>query len=612
MVSRGLLRVQGRDANRIEWALQQNMEIPVPDVARQRVMEQLAQLPADRRRTLEALALLDGEGSPTVLAAAIGCTTRELLPALEDLDRRGWISLEARHGAPYARWQQILAERVVLEQLHPCRRRVLERKLIEQIADQPAFAAQIRLLLQVGRHADALARALDWSLHHISKHRPETTLRVLDQVMPYVKDAPIEKTDKARLYLLHVTALLMARPTDPNTSRSLALATELGRAEGDHFEAELHLLRARIQRVIGHYPNFRKHLMEAWYLVEHTHASSLAANVAGLLGWSNRAAGAVEAAATWHGRSRRIAVQVGVPGVRAHADVGVAGWQFARGLLNESERTAASAIAIFGEVGDLHGLSLAVPIWASSLRQQGRFSEVLATLSAQAPAVRECEAPSLYVRLLLATAWAEVDVCRLGRAQECVDELGATLRKGEHLDLRLQAELVWGRILLASGQLREARHRLQQVRDRAQNAGLIIIAQSAHALLGEVLASTGDPRAAARAFEVSVDALVRSGHVPAAAAACSAHARALGHLMDPDQIFAPVADYVDEQPCTTVRLERTLAKARHAVHQGKDQGREAAAAAKTLNQIVNGLDETDRAAIHLHPWSREVRMTGVA
>ena len=82
--------------------------------------------------------------------------------------------------------------------------------------------------------------------------------------------------------------------------------------------------------------------------------------------------------------------------------------------------------------------------------------------------------------------------------------------------------------------------------------------------------------------------------------------------MDPDQIFAPVADYVDEQPCTTVRLERTLAKARHAVHQGKDQGREAAAAAKTLNQIVNGLDETDRAAIHLHPWSREVRMTGVA
>ena len=38
--------------------------------------------------------------------------------------------------------------------MHPCRRRLIERQLIEQIADEPAFSAQIRLLLEVGRLDD--------------------------------------------------------------------------------------------------------------------------------------------------------------------------------------------------------------------------------------------------------------------------------------------------------------------------------------------------------------------------------------------------------------------------------------------------------------------------
>ena len=56
--------------------------------------------------------------------------------------------------------------------------------------------------------------------------------------------------------------------------------------------------------------------------------------------------------------------------------------------------------------------------------------------SDQLPAMRESEVPTFYVRLLLANAWCEVDLGRLGRAQECFDELAATVRMGEHLDLQ--------------------------------------------------------------------------------------------------------------------------------------------------------------------------------
>ena len=608
MVEGGLLRVQGRDPNRIEWAQQEDLEVPIPKLARKRVVEALAELAASRRRPLETIALLDGHTTVGVIAGALEVTVEELAEPLADLRRRGWVVID--EGAQQLiHLRQLLAESVVLDQMHPCRRRLLERKLVTQVASDPAFAAQIDLLIEVGRHDDAMDRALDWSVYHIAKNNPETALRVLDRVIPHAIMAPIGSSDKARLYLMHVTALLMARPTDPHTSRSLVQASKLGRGEGEHFEAELHLLRARVQRVIGHYPNFRKHLMEAWYLVEHAPPTSLAATVADLLGWSNRAAGAVDAAATWHGRSRRIAVQLGVPAARAHADVGVAGWQFARGLLYESEATASAAIAVFKQVNDLRGLSHAVPIWAASLREQGRYSEALEVLNQLAPRMRESESPSLYVRCVMATAWAEVDVCRLGRAQECVDELAATLRKGEHLDLRLQADLVWGRILLASGQHQEAIHRLHHVCERAKNAGLRIIAASAKALVGEVLWQMGDEKASQETLDDAIASLERAGHVPATAAACASKARAMGHRLDARTLFKPVLNYIESQPCVALHMEGTLASVRFAAVHKQDTTVFLQRAIDGLDRISQGLSDTDRAAIDLHPWSREVRVS---
>lgn len=607
MVSRGLLRVRSRDTNRIEWALREELDVPVPDGAERWVIDQLAELPADRRRVLEALALAGGEAPTYVLAAALECRAVELGPALDDLAHRGWVVVDGDGDGSVVRWRLILAEQVVLEQLHPCRRRVLERLLIDQLSGQPAFAAQIHLLLELGRRDEALVRALDWAEGHLSANRPVTALQVLDKAMLHVDTGGIDPRIAARLHLAHVQALLLARPTDPRTSRSLARAMQLGEDLGDAFVAELHLVRARIQRIIGHYPNFRKHLMEAWELVEHAPPSALGATVADLLGWSNRVAGHVDDAATWHGRARRIAVQVASPSVRAHADVGVAGWQYCRGLLLESERTAVGAIAIFDEVGDTRGLSHALPVWAASLRQQGRFSEALEVLDQQVPAMRNAEAPSQYVRLLLAAAWCEVDMCRLGRAQEYVDELAATLRRGEHLDLRLEADIVWGRIQLMSGQIEDARHRLAQVHDRAQAAGLRVLAETARALLGEALWCSRQQNAAHEAFHGAIEALAQSGDVPATATACVACARVMAEVIDPDEIFAPVASFLEQQPAIILQLERTLARGRWLRARGRDAAPMFAEARLTLDRMREPLQATDRAALRLHPWARLAR-----
>ncbi|HHO52805.1 MAG TPA: hypothetical protein ENK18_18500, partial [Deltaproteobacteria bacterium] len=411
LVSDGILRVRSRDQNRLEWSQRDGWEIAVPDGARERLIDQLAELPADRRRCLEALALGGGEGSVDVLAGALQCRATELLPALRDLANRGWITLTQRERVPYATWRQILAEPVVLDQLHASRRRVLERLLIDQVADEPAFVAQIRLLLDVGRYDQAFLRSRDWGIHHLARNRPVTALEVLDFVVPALRQAEVDDVLQAELYLVYANSLLMARPADQHTGRSLARAEALfARAritdrERNEVEAELHLTRARIQRVIGHYPNFRKQLMEAWDRVEHTDPSPLGCTIATLLGWSNRMAGYVDDAAAWHGRARRIAVQVGDPSVRAHADTGVAAWQFAHGLLPEAEHTVAAAMHTFGSTRDLAGLAESIPIYVHALRLQGRFSEALALLYDQIPLMREGEVPTFYVRMLLVNAW---------------------------------------------------------------------------------------------------------------------------------------------------------------------------------------------------------------
>ena len=190
--------------------------------------------------------------------------------------------------------------------------------------------------------------------------------------------------------------------------------------------------------------------------------------------------------------------------------------------------------------------------------------------------------------------------------------LAATLRKGEHLDLRLMADLVTGRIQEASGELVEAEHTLKHVADRAGAAGLHVLARRARVQLGSVLWGLGQPRQAKRLFTDGVSALRKAGDVPAAVEAVTVQARCLAEEMDPDRLYAPVSDFLDNQPAPIARLERTLARIRHQL--AKDDGEpgpHAEEAGRLLEAIARNLSATDRAALRLHPWTHPVRAAGL-
>jgi hypothetical protein len=609
LVAGGLLRARGPDQNRLEWAQQHVdlVEIPVPAGARERVLGEFARLATDRRRCLEALALCGGEASSDVLAGALQCEVEELELPLADLEHRRWVTVAERHGRPYVRLSQALSEQVVLSQVQACRRRVLERLIIEQVADEPAFVAQIRLLLAVHRVEDALLRARDWAIYHLSKHRPVTALEVLDFVVPVLEAADVDQDLVAQLYLLDATSLIGARPADPRTGRSLNAAGKLS-ATVDVLDAEIMYTRAQVQQMIGHFPNFRKQLNEAWLMVENLDPMPLSAAIASMLGWSNRVEGQVEESATWHGRARRIALHAGAEVAGANASVGVAEWQLANGMLVEAERTLAAALPVLAEASDLRGLAMGVSLATETLWLQGRFSEAFRLLNAQMPVMRECEVPSYYVRLLLAASAAEVGIGRLGRAQEWVDELAATLRRGEYLELRLRSDLVWGRIQVASGLAADAIPLLRGVEERATSAGLTVLASSAAALSGEAQWALGDARNAIAQFKAAVQRLQRVGDLPALAAACESQARAMCESIDPDIVFRPVAGWLESEPAAVTRIERQIARGRYLTAMHRDNGEAAFDAAQRLiEDLAVPLEQTDAAALRLHPWTRHIR-----
>jgi tetratricopeptide (TPR) repeat protein len=606
MVEQGLLRVQGRDANRLEWA-RREISVPVPMAARRELLEVLSALPADRRRVLEALAAVGASGSDAVLAVALDRLEEEIRPALTDLRARGLVAWEGERQVT-VRWRQRLAEAVVLEHVNPCRIHLMRRRLLGALANAPVSVSQVRLLVGTGQVEEATARALAWAERFVAADQPVTALEVLDLVVDRAAESS-HRVDLGRLFLLHAICLLMVRPTDAQTGGSLARAAAHG--SGGAFQAELELTRASLQRVIGHYRNYRTHLMVAWNHIEREPPPRLASAIAVNLGTSLHMAGLLDEAGDWYQRAQFFAARGKDPSDARGAGVGMGAWLNSRGLVRDADRALTGVVQQCVKERDAGVLTRALPPWTDVLRQQGRLSEALSSLDRSLPSLRLGEVVSSYVALLVATAWCELDLCRLGRAQECVDELFGMLRHGEHLHLRLEADLVYGRILLLSGNLREAVTVLHTVMERGRTAELVLLAEHARALMAESLWGLGKVPEAEAHFRGACQRLEAAGDVPTLVQACLSRARVLSTTVDPGNLFAPIGHYLETEPAHVARLEWRLAQGRYLRAVQQDPKPAYQKAREGLDRIAKRLNDTDQAALRVHPWSREIRAGGI-
>ncbi|MFK7931713.1 MAG: protein kinase [Myxococcota bacterium] len=607
LVDQGLLREQGDDPNRLEWARHTNLIIPVPAEARERVMEQLRPLPTLHRRALVVLATLDEGAQVRDLAAGLGWVPDEITMVLEDLQQRGWLESGSLGPNDPVVWRQRLAREVVREQAPPSRSRVTERLLSVALVGERRSQAQVELLSAVGRVDDAIDSAIHQARVHLLAGRPASALRVVTPAISEVRAARnTPRQNLADLFLLHTKAMIETRPVDPELHLSLKRAQSLG--TGDAFRAEVSLVKATLQRRIGHLGNYRKELAEAWTASQHSEdALPVAVEVAVELGLSHLRAGALRVAQRWFQQAQRAASSQTDPRLVATAEAGLAHLRFHRGELDAAEVAALAAIELFDKLGDAEGLALAMPVWAATLREQARFSAAIDMISHALPTFRRQENPSPYVHLLVSQAWLEVELCRLGRAQECIDELAAAVSPGERLVLRVQARLVHGRILLASDQLRQAARVLGDVCNVANQAGLVLIAEHARALLAETLWLAGQQDEARRLFHQAIKRVRETRDKATLLQVCRSRGRVAAEVANPEDLFEPVREVLEREPAELTRLEWLVATGKHCVALELESGSAWREAHDLLRDVSVHLTDIDRSALKVHPWARLVR-----
>ena len=606
MVASGQIEAHG---NRLAWA-DQATDVPPPEAALESAERALGRAPVAWRRVLEALALAEDANQPEVLARALAWSPSELDVVLRKLHEDGLVKLvRGDNDEQRVHWRHPMIRTLVTQRLHDCRVRVLRTRLAEATQEQLATRGAVAALCGIGQLERAAASAVSLVSELLRDHQVRTAVEVLEPIVESLTDQHRDPVF-AHLLLSYASCLRRVRPTDPENGRTLTRLRKLIGEDGDEaLLARADLAQARLYKAIGHYRNFRRYLDQAWAREPSQNDPKLNAPIATELARSHRWHGDIPKAERWVDKALVAAESSGNPSLFGDAVVQSAGCMLAQAHLSDAEQAYTVAMDHYRTAGDNPGYWRALARWAAVLRLQGRYSDALAQLYQRLPEASQSQDTAPYVELLQAAAWVELDLSRLGRAQEYTDELSATVGRGEHLHLRIETQLLKGRIQLASGQLQAAAYLLQEVQTKARNADLPVLAEQARAWLGETMFQIGDSRQARSIFSSAMLGLLACGDATVLADGVQSRARTYAALEDPDDIFRPVDRLIREEPMVLLRLEQLLARGAWHNAQGEVEASRQAyrEAAMVLNVLATSLSDTERAALRVHPWSSRIR-----
>ncbi|NCG21339.1 MAG: protein kinase [Rhodobacterales bacterium] len=477
------------EGNQLEWANAKGIAGP-PASAMADAEGILQGLPVAHGRLLQVMEVVP-KADLGILAAVMGWKIQEVIPLVSDLTRRGvvrWHPVDQ----PDPVWSHPAVHRVVRGVVSPVRRSLWQIRAAQAVAGRKSSEVQVAALTRVGRLAEASLAAVVICRELVEQRKVRTAHSVLQTLVQELIHLKSGRTQAmAEVFLLYSLCLQAVQPADPDTAKTLGLASQINDLS-PALTARISWGQATLLRAIGHYKSYAKGVATALRVLPRGAEPELRGWMLMEKGDSLRFRGANAMADNAYVEAETIARAHRKMRLLAHATVGSGACWVNQGQLEEGERQLSRAMAQLQRMGDVQGFWMALAQWGEAVRRQGRYSEALSVLYQRAPEARHHEDPSAYHRLLLSIAWCEIDLERLGRAQECVDEMAASLGRGEHLHLRLQRRLLQGRIMLSSGQPREAAYHFQEVADKARLADLMVLAEQGRSLLAESHWMTGD------------------------------------------------------------------------------------------------------------------------
>ncbi|MBN2797516.1 MAG: protein kinase [Deltaproteobacteria bacterium] len=598
LVQRGGVSVTGRSLERLQWAGKGSARLSAESASTRAELEPVGLW---ERRLLELLIVAGEPVRRSSLAALLGASPGAVSLGVGRLVGLGSVRCEGEGADARLAWAGGYGARALEQRISASRRLALERALLVSLAQDAPSLGTARLALRVADADTAVEEVARMVERLFREGRPETALGLIDGATQ--RWASVSPALRTRVLVARLDALLETQPTSPAIGETLRHLKELGQSD---LEPSLILVRARLFAVLGHMASYRATLEAGWK--EHAKAAGprWAAEVSRRLAAACRVMGEPVEAEKWDAASA--AAHPGEDSL--HARLGEARTALRAGKLERAEQGAMALVEALRPESDPSLYARAVSTLSRSLRLRGRFSDALAVLESANLSLYASEVPYARILILLALGWCEVDLGRLGRAQELVEELDVSLPRGAFLSLTLQADLLRSRVLLDSGEAKSATRVLQEMMARAERSGYRVLVENGRAGLGMAMWASGEQDEARAHFEQARAFFERQGDVPSLYDACVGEARSLSAERDPEQIFAPIADFLQEESAYPGRLERILARAEH--QSSRRAGRRGAAAAwlaarQQLELIARNLTETDRATLRLHPWSRRIR-----
>ncbi|TVQ89207.1 MAG: hypothetical protein EA397_15650 [Deltaproteobacteria bacterium] len=601
LVEDGAIRIVGSDGNRLEWEL--HGELQVPRSATTRLHEILLGLPQIHQRILFAVAAAGPPCNLNMIEAALGWSTAELIVPLKQLARDGWIRVDQS----VVHLTQPLFERILNDDLHPARRYVLNLAMRDAVLTAPARRTHVRLLLDLNRPNQAIDKAIEGANHRLDDLDAVEALEFLAPIASLSSETEGLDLDRlARALVLYAKCLLMVRPIDPALARTLLALKKMSEDPAVRFQQIF--IRARLQRTLGHLVNHQRQLEDAAKVANELGDPRLKSMVLCFQADSLRIQGQIRDASRCAQQGLTIAEEAGeLP--KAWAKARQASVMLSQGMFLGAKALAEEALETFERHEDRRGTWAALPTLTAVLKLRCRYSDALRLLYKHLTIARRHQEPSHTVRLLLATAEVEADLYRLGRAQEHLDEIETLIRKGEQLDLRLNATVVRGRLLIASGLVQPARMLLEDAHARSRAAGLTPTSELARALSAECLAHLGEIRPARDLYASAILGLLGSGDTAALVEGTLSRLRALATHDSPEMLTKPVQGHLNREELEVLVIEHRLAEARYArTFRRTVEARAYANQTRDLiDAVSDNLDETDQAALRLHPWYRQIR-----
>lgn len=591
------------DPDRVIWHSESDWSPELPPGALEDLRSEYLALPAIFRRMLHVVCLLPPNSDIEEISRSAGWdidATTYLISNLRDL---GWLSSGSTSPRARVKWRNPIFEQIIQNEITQVRRHAAQLSLSRRVDHPSADTKTVQRLLDIGQIEDAATLSIKLTNTLTSQGLGTESEAIAQQVIQAADDLDLPLEGKrGALELVRASALVRTNPMHPAIHQGLERAAADVAAERVSFVRGLHAER------IGHITNSEEHLAAALEAARESGASAITVAASFRLGLNALAKGDLP-----------LVEQIceGIRTERATTDEGPTLHRYADLLQAELmlqslqfERAAALSwqmIEHFEEQRDHDALALAHVTWANSLRMQGQFSIPLMQLPEAVRRMRYLDDPVPHLMVLEAMGWLEAEIGRLGRAQEIVDEIRTNIRPGQHLLPRLRCQLLHGRVLVASGQLSIAGQVLNEACNVAAKAGLRPITELSRALLAEALWQNGQVDDADRLFRGAFKRIATGEYHWTRLEIWRARIRASSAGFDPDKSIEELFGTLPPERMGIAAIDLAIAQAKHAEHASNQPAPSAwSDATAVLRELDEHLSASDRNAIRVHPWAKQI------